>query len=169
MIERIIIFLCLLTINIYSQSDTIHLSDTIITSIKIIKTDDKSVVYSYLDSNERKTSTISTQDIQSIVYENKKIEVFCDLVSRKKFLGREESIIINYGNRDSLWIDEKIYTLMSQDLKKYNSIVDALNYMGNEGWQTINSYSRSENSYIIEHYLLKKEITLFILGIDQSF
>ena len=77
----------------------------------------------------------------------------------KKFLGTEESITINYGNRDSLWLDQKIQILTASELKKYNSIIDALNYMGNEGWKTISSYSTSYNSYIVEHYILKKEIT----------
>ena len=80
-------------------------------------------------------------------------------MSRKKFLGTEEVITVNYGDRDSLWIDKKIYTLMSNDLKKYNSIINALNYMGNEGWETLRSYSTSHNSYTIEHYILKKQIT----------
>ena len=84
--------------------------------------------------------------------------MFCDLISTKKFLGTKETININYGTRDSLWQDDKIYTLIASDLKKYNSIIDALNYMGNEGWKTISSYSTSHNSYIVEHFILKKEI-----------
>ena len=47
---------------------------------------------------------------------------------------------------------------MASELKKLNSIIDALNYMGNEGWQVLSSYSASDNSYIVEHYILKKQI-----------
>ena len=158
--KRIIVLLLFLFFEYnYAQNDTIYLSDTILTSIRIIKKDKYNVIYTYLDSAKRKAATLSVDDIESIIYEDEKIEVFCDLISRRKFLGKDEEIIINYGNRDSLWIDEKIYTLMLKDLKNYNSIIDALNYMGSEGWKTVNSYSRSENSYIIEHYILKKEIT----------
>ena len=148
-----------LTIKLYSQNDTIYLSDTIISSVRIINLDEDNLNYFCLDSNKKKISSVSLEKIKGVVYENDKIEVYCDLVSRKKFLSTEQSIMINYGDRDSLWIDEKIYTLMSNDLKKYNSIIDALNYMGNEGWKTINTYSTSHNSYTIEHYILKKEIT----------
>ena len=84
--------------------------------------------------------------------------MFCDLISTKKFLSTTQTITINYGNRDSLWLDQKIQTLTVGELKKYSSIIDALNYMGNEGWKTISSYSTSYNSYIVEHYILKKEI-----------
>ena len=121
--------------------------------------DDVSLRYFYLDSNKKKTKTLPLEKINKVIYEDKTIEVFCDLVSTKKFLGTKETITINYGNRDSLWNTDEIYTLISNELKKYNSSIDALNYMGNEGWQTISSYSTSYNSYIVEHYILRKEIT----------
>ena len=148
----------ILILKTYSQNDTIYLSDTIISSVRIMNHDENNLNYFSLDNNNKKISSVSLELIQSVVYENNKIEVFCDLISKKKFLGTEQKITINYGNRDSLWIDKKIYTLMSKELKKYNSIIDALNYMGSEGWKTINTYSSSQNSYTIEHYILKKEI-----------
>jgi len=161
LVKSLILGIWFLPLNTYAsaQNDTIYLSDTIISSVRIMNHDENNLRYFYLDSNIKKTTWISLHEVKGIVYENDKIEVFCDLISRKKFLGTDESIMINYGNRDSLWIDEKIYTLMSEELKKYNSIIDALNYMGNEGWKTINSYSSSKESYTIEHYILKKEIT----------
>ena len=155
-----VVFHFIVSINLigYSQNDTIYLSDTIISSVRIMNQDKNKLNYFYLDSIKKMTSSIPIEQVKRIVYEDEKIEVFCDLISTKKFLGTEEKIRINYGNRDSLWIDEKIYTLMSKDLKRYNSIIDALNYMGNEGWKIINTYSSSQSSYTIEHYILKKEI-----------
>ncbi len=145
---------------LYAQKDTIFLTDTIFSSVRIINVDEDNVRYLKIDSiaNTKQIKVLSLEDIKSIVYQDEKIEVFCDLMSRKKFLGTEEQITINYGTRDSLWIDPKIYTLMSKDLIKYNSIIDALNYMGNEGWEVLRSYSTSHNSYTVEHYILKKEI-----------
>ena len=157
--KKIVYIALIITVNTYAQNDTIYLADTIISSIRILNQNENTLNYFYIDSVEKRTSSIPLGQIEKIIYEDKKIEVFCDLISKKKFLGTEETIMINYGNRDSLWIDKKIYTLMSKDLKKYNSIIDALNYMGSEGWKTINTYSSSQNSYTIEHYILKKEIT----------
>ncbi len=157
--KKIVYLALIITIDTYAQNDTIYLADTIISSIRILNQNENTLNYFYIDSAEKMTSSIPLAQIEKIIYEDKKIEVFCDLISKKKFLGTEETIMINYGNRDSLWIDKKIYTLMSKDLKKYNSIIDALNYMGSEGWKTINTYSSSHNSYTIEHYILKKEIT----------
>lgn len=143
----------------YSQNDTIFLSDTTFRVGTVIGQDEFSIRYISVESDKKNIHTTPVEDVKSIVYKDKSIEVFCDIMSRKKFLGTEESITINYGNRDSLWIDKKIYTLMTKELKKYNSIIDVLNYMGSEGWQTLRSYSASNNSYTIEHYILKKEIT----------
>ena len=155
--QLFLVFVLFFTL-VYSQKDTIYTSDTIISSVRIVNQNEHSVNYFYLDSTEKKTTSIALEKIDKIIYENNTIEVFCDLISTKKFLGTKETININYGTRDSLWQDEKIYTLIASDLKKYNSIIDALNYMGNEGWKTISSYSTSYNSYIVEHFILKKEI-----------
>ena len=147
--EKLILFITFLISNFSSaQSDTIHTADTIISSVRIMNQDENFLRYFYLDSTGKQTKTISLEKIKKVIYENDKIEVFCDLVSTKKFLGRTHSITINYGNRDSLWLDQKIQTLTETELKKYNSIIDALNYMGNEGWKTISSYSTSYNSSI---------------------
>tara|TARA_B100001741_G_C16320281_1_gene490120 strand:- start:115 stop:573 length:459 start_codon:yes stop_codon:yes gene_type:complete len=146
-------------ISVHSQNDTIYALDTIISSVRVINQNENKLNYYYLDTNNNKhIRAITLEKVNSISYENKTIEVFCDLVSKKKFLSTQEIISINYGTRDSLWIDPKIYTLAASELKEYGYIVDALNYMGNEGWKIVNTYSTSDNSYIVEHYILKKEI-----------
>ena len=157
--KKIIPFLVFLISNtLYSQSDTIYTADTIISSVRIMNQDEHALKYFYIDSIGKQTKILSLEKVNKVIYENDKIEVFCDLVSTKKFLSTAQTITINYGNRDSLWLDQKIQTLTVSELKKYSSIIDALNYMGNEGWKTISSYSTSYNSYIVEHYILKKEI-----------
>ena len=161
MLSRLILFfLCTPSFYfVFGQNDTIFSVDTIISSVRVINQMENQLRYFYLDSNNKKqNASISLDKINRISYEDNTIEVFCDLVSSKKFLSLQQKISINYGNRDSLWLDPKIYSLISSEIKNYNSIIDALNYMGNEGWKIINSYSASDNSYIVEHYILKKEI-----------
>ena len=158
MINRLLVFIVLVPITILAQSDTIFTSDTTISSVRIINMSDNLLRYFYIDSNKKKQSSILLQDVDRISYESKIIEIFCDLISIRKFLGTKEDISINYGNRDSLWTSDKMFTLLASDLKKYSSVIDALNYMGSEGWKEISSYSTSHNSYIVKHYVLKKEI-----------
>ena len=145
--------------NTDAQSDTIFTNDTTIVSIRIINQVEDYLRYSYIKDGVKTFNNISLEKVRKISFENKKIEVFCDLMTTKKFLSNDVDIKINYGNRDSLWLDKSIYSLLSSDLANYNSTLDALNYRGNEGWETISSYSSSYNSYIVEHYILKKTIT----------
>ena len=161
MVKRYLYFvLCFFYIcNIYSQRDTIYTNDTTIVSVRIINQTDDNLMYSYIKDGMKNIKTLPLEVVRKISFENIKIEVFCDLMATKKFLSNDVDIKINYGNRDSLWLDKKIYTLLSSDLQNYNTTLDALNYMGNEGWETISSYSSSYNSYIVEHYILKKLIT----------
>ena len=93
----------------YAQNDTIYTADTIISSVRIMNKDATSLKYFYLDSNKKHTKVLPLEKINKVIYENKTIEVFCDLVSTKKFLGTKESLTINYGNRDSLWNTKEIW------------------------------------------------------------
>ena len=72
----------------------------------MIGQDNFSVRYISVDSTKN-INSVPIEEVKSIVYKDKSIEVFCDIMSRKKFLETDESITINYGNRDSLWIDKK--------------------------------------------------------------
>ena len=154
--SRFLGFFLLLNTLFYAQNDTIVLLDTILSSVKVISVDDFNL--EYIDSNQKKIDRIALEQVKGVIYEHQKIEIFCDLMSSKKFLGTEEMLTINYGDRDSLWLDKSMYNKISKQIKKYNSIIDALNYMGSEGWETLRSYSTSHNSYTVEHYVLKKEV-----------
>ena len=161
MVRRYLCFIlcCFYICNSYSQRDTIYTNDTTIVSVRIINQTDYNLIYSYIKDGIKTIENLPLEEVRKISFENIKIEVFCDLMATKKFLSNDVDIKINYGNRDSLWLDKNIYTLLSSDLQTYNTTLDALNYMGNEGWETISSYSSSDNSYIVEHYILKKLIT----------
>ena len=154
--NRLLGFFLLLNTFCYAQNDTIVLLDTILNSVNVISVDDFNL--EYIDSCQKNIKVVSLDKVKGIIYEHQKIEIYCDLMSRKKFLGTEEVLTINYGDRDSLWIDEKMYNKISKKITKYNSIIDALNYMGSEGWETLRTYSTSHNSYTVEHYVLKKEV-----------
>ena len=154
--SRFLGFFLLLNTLFYAQNDTIVLLDTILSSVKVISVDDFNI--EYVDSYKKKIDRIALEQVKGVIYEHQKIEIFCDLMSSKKFLGTEEILTINYGDRDSLWLDKSMYNKISKQIKKYNSIIDALNYMGSEGWETLRSYSTSHNSYTVEHYVLKKEV-----------
>jgi hypothetical protein len=45
-------------------------------------------------------------------------------------------------------------------LKKFNSVIDALNYLGKMGWKLVNAYPvYNGSSSNIYHYVFKKDFT----------
>lgn len=43
-------------------------------------------------------------------------------------------------------------------VKNFNSVIDALNYMSEQGWKFVNAYSITHSNQIVYHYLLKREV-----------
>ncbi len=43
-------------------------------------------------------------------------------------------------------------------LKKFNTVIDALNFLGKEGWKLVNAFPVfSSSSSTVYHYVLKKD------------
>ena len=85
------------------------------------------------------------------------VEQYCTVIATPRLLSSRVTIDIDYGERRSMWKDNR---LKDEDgrVKKFNTVVDALNYMGNEGWQLVNAfpYTNGGNTYTY-HYTLKKK------------
>ncbi len=85
-----------------------------------------------------------------------RIEQYCTVVSTPRLLSSKVTIDIDYGEKRSIWKDNR---LKDEDgkLKKFNSVIDALNFMGNNGWQLVNAFpvSTANNTYTY-HYVFRK-------------
>ena len=55
-----------------------------------------------------------------------------------------------------LWKDNRLKTEEGK-VKKFNTVIDALNYMGNNGWQLVNAFpvSTGTNSFVY-NYVFRK-------------
>ena len=48
--------------------------------------------------------------------------------------------------------------MKTANLKSFNTVIDALNFLGKEGWKLVNAFPVfTANSPIVYHYVLKKE------------
>ncbi|MER3472191.1 MAG: hypothetical protein C4330_12970, partial [Chitinophagaceae bacterium] len=72
-------------------------------------------------------------------------------------LSKKVTIDIDYGEERSIWKDYRIKTDEGK-LKKFNTVVDALNYMGKEGWSLVNAfpYTSGSGNTEVYHYVFKK-------------
>jgi len=67
-----------------------------------------------------------------------KIEQYCQVIATPRLLSNKVTIDIDFGEQKNFWVDERLKTYDGK-LKKFNTIIDALNFMGKEGWFFVNA------------------------------
>lgn len=86
-----------------------------------------------------------------------KIEQYCQVIATPRLLSNKVTIDIDFGEQKSYWKDERLKTYDGR-LKKFNTIIDALNFMGKEGWTFINAYPVKMANTEIFHFAFKKVV-----------
>jgi len=84
-----------------------------------------------------------------------KIEQYCELVATPRLLSNKVTIDINYGEEKSIWKDTRLKTDEGK-LKKFNTVVDALNYLGKEGWMFVNAFPVINGNTQVYHFVFRK-------------
>lgn len=86
------------------------------------------------------------------------VEQYCDVVSTERFLSNKVTINVDYGEERSIWKDNRLKDRAGK-LIKFNTVIDALNDLGKDGWKLVNAFpvSNSANSSAVYHYVFKKE------------
>jgi hypothetical protein len=84
--------------------------------------------------------------------------VYCEIVGTSNILGTKVTIVIDYGESVKFGEDKRLKDDQGK-VQKFNSMIDALNYMGDQGWEFVQAYVVIHNSSTyVYHYLLKGEI-----------
>jgi len=87
-----------------------------------------------------------------------KIEQYCQVIATPRLLSNKVTIDIDFGEEKSFWRDTRIKTYDGR-FEKFNTIIDALNFMGKEGWIFINAYPVRYNDTEIYHFGFRKVFT----------
>ncbi len=91
-----------------------------------------------------------------------KIEQYCQVIATPRLLSNKVTIDIDFGEQKSYWRDERLKTYDGK-LKKFNTIIDALNFMGKEGWLFINAYPLNMGNTQIYHFAFRKLVSKITL------
>lgn len=103
-------------------------------------------------------ATLQIAALNSIAqYDTTKVEQYCQIIVTPALLSNKVTIDLDFGEQKSYWRDERLRTFDGK-LKKFNTIIDALNFMGKEGWSFINAYSIKIANTQIYHYAFRKLI-----------
>ena len=88
--------------------------------------------------------------------------VYCELVGTAKLLSNKLTINIDMGQRIKTF-SAKNRKLVDENNKPivFNSMVDAMNYMGETGWEFVQAYAITVAQSNVYHWLLKKDISKF--------
>ncbi|HTE33935.1 MAG TPA: hypothetical protein VK666_26325 [Chryseolinea sp.] len=90
---------------------------------------------------------------------NSKVEQYCQIIASPRLLSNKVSIDIDFGEERSIWRDNRLKAYDGK-LKKFNTVIDALNYMGKDGWIFINAYPVTTGASVIYHFAFKKEFAI---------
>ncbi len=92
-----------------------------------------------------------------------KIEQYCEVIATPRVLSNKVTIDINYGEEKSIWRDTRLRNDEGK-LKKFNTVVDALNYMGKDGWIFVNAFPVLSSSSNVYHYIFENHFTKAEVG-----
>jgi hypothetical protein len=83
------------------------------------------------------------------------VEQYCQIIVTPRLFSNKVTIDIDFGEEKSFWMDSRLKTYDGK-VKKFNTVIDALNYMGKEGWLFINAYPVTMGTNEIYHFAFKK-------------
>lgn len=86
------------------------------------------------------------------------VEQYCELVAQGKIFSNKVTIDVNFGEtRKFFGGDTRLKDEITGKIKKINSVTDALNYLGLQGWSLVNAFPISESSGPkVYHFYFKK-------------
>jgi hypothetical protein len=85
------------------------------------------------------------------------VEQYCQVIATPKLFSNKVTIEVDFGEERSVWKDNRLRTYNGR-LKKFDTIIDALNFMGREGWSFVNAYPVTTGTGVIYHFAFKKEV-----------
>jgi hypothetical protein len=88
--------------------------------------------------------------------DSSKVEQYCQVIATPRLLSNKVTIDIDFGDEKSIWRDTRLKTDGGR-LKKFNTVIDALNYMGMAGWIFLNAYPVRVGETEIFHFAFKKQ------------
>lgn len=84
--------------------------------------------------------------------------VYAEIVGESRFLSTKVIVSIDYGQVTSFFENTKVKNEDGSNWK-FNSMVDAMNYMGALGWEFQQAYVVTSSQQNVYHWLMRKNFT----------
>ena len=86
------------------------------------------------------------------------VEQYCQIIATPRLLSNKITIDIDFGEVKGIWRDNRLRDYSGR-IRKFNTVIDALNYMGKDGWTFINAYPVRYGETEIYHFAFKKQFS----------
>lgn len=81
---------------------------------------------------------------------------YAQLVGMQKFLSTKVVVSIDFGQQRSFFSSNAITDPKTGKPVEFNSMVDAMNFMGEMGWEFVQAYVVTVSNQSVYHWLLKR-------------
>ncbi len=82
---------------------------------------------------------------------------YAELLGYKKFLSTKVNVEVDYGQSSNIFQNDMIVSADGKPIS-FNSMVDAMNFMGKLGWEFVQAVVITEGNQNIYHWILKREV-----------
>lgn len=83
---------------------------------------------------------------------------YCQIVGTSRLLSNRVTIEIDYGQERKYFAGPQRVLDENDQVKVFNSMIDALNFMAERGWQFVQAYVITSGNQNVYHYMMKREI-----------
>jgi hypothetical protein len=80
--------------------------------------------------------------------------IYCTIVGTTKMMSNKVTVEIDFGQAKSYWSRDRLKDETGNPIV-FNSMVDALNYMSEKGWEFVQAYTVTVGGQNVYHYLMK--------------
>ena len=101
--------------------------------------------------------TLICLSFYSLAQENPKF-IYCEIIGIGKLYSTKVTIRVDFGQRMKLFGNNRMKDGQGKPLV-FNSMIDALNFMGKQGWEFAQAYTVAISNENVCHYLMKKPFT----------
>lgn len=81
--------------------------------------------------------------------------IYCQLVGTQKLLSNKMTVSLDFGQLNKFGSDQRLRD-KNGEVIVFNSMVDAMNWMGAQGWEFVQAYVAPVGNQNVYHWLLKK-------------
>ena len=99
----------------------------------------------------------TTAQAQEISEANSTKYVYCEMIDSG---GANVTISVDYGQEKNHWKGNTLKDEQTGKARVFNTTVDALNYLGEDGWELVNVYITSNpHNLTTNHWIFKKKVS----------